>query len=257
MRQWLRRMERRGPWELGLAISLGAALFGMLVTVVWDRGELQLESIRVPAGMLFAALTLLLLVAWLAQDLTKRAQIAQFQAIAEMQQRHLRTEQALRDRLTGVYNRAALLESAAHYMNRAERGGEPLALVVMDLDRFHELNNKFGHIAGDLALASFAHVLQGSIRGSDVAARYGGDEFVLLLAETAPEGAEVVIRRVEEQLGAYNDQAAEGHIPLSFSAGTGIFQKGMDFEGLFRVADLDLLRRKAERRGTAVPAARD
>ena len=56
---------------------------------------------------------------------------------------------------------------------------------------------------------------------------------------------------------AYNDQAVEGHIPLSVSAGTGIFQKGMDFEELFRVADLDLLRRKAERRGAAVPAARD
>ena len=68
-----------------------------------------------------------------------------------MQQRHLRTEQALRDKLTGVYNRAALLESASHYMNRAARTGEPLALVVMDLDRFHELNNKFGHIGGDLA----------------------------------------------------------------------------------------------------------
>ena len=87
-------------------------------------------------------------------------------------------------RLTGVYNRAALLESASYYINRAARTGEPLALIVMDLDRFHELNNKFGHTAGDLALASFAHVLQGSTRGSDVAARYGGDEFVLLLADT-------------------------------------------------------------------------
>ena len=257
MRQRLLRMERRGPWELGLAIALGAALLGMLVTVVLDRGELQLESIRVPAGMFFAALTLLLLVAWLAQDLTKRAQIAQFQAIAEMQQRHLRTEQALRDRLTGLYNWAVLRGSASHYMNRAERTGGPLALVVTDLDRFHELNNKFWHIAGDLALASFAHVLHSSIRGSNVAARYGGDEFVLLLPETTREGAEVVIRRVREELRAHNDQAAERHIPLSFSAGTGIFQKGMDFEALFRVADLDLLRRKAERRGTAVPAARD
>ena len=63
----------------------GAALFGTLITVVLDRGELQLESIRIPIEMFFAALSLLLLVAWLAQDLTKRAQIAQFQAIAEMQ----------------------------------------------------------------------------------------------------------------------------------------------------------------------------
>ena len=250
-------MERRGPWELGLATALGAALFGMLISVVLDRGQLQLEYIRIPSAMFFAALTLLLLLAWLAQDLTKRAQVAQLQMMAEMLQRHLRTEQALRDRLTGVFNRAALMESATHYMNRAERAGEPLALVVMDLDRFHELNNKFGHIAGDLALASFAQVLQGSTRGSDVAARYGGDEFVLLLAETTRTGAEVVIRRVEEQLSAHNAQAAEGHIPLSFSAGTEIFQKGMDFEALFRGADLDLLRRKAERRGTEVPAARD
>ena len=142
-------------------------------------------------------------------------------------------------------------------MNRAERTGEPLALIIMDLDRFHELNNKFGHIAGDLALATFANVLQRCTRGSDVAARYGGDEFVLLLAETTPEGAEVVIRRVREELRAHNAPAAERHIPLSFSAGTAIFQKGMNFEALFREADLDLLRRKAEGRGTAIPAARD
>ncbi len=248
-------MERRSPWEMGLLAALGVALVAMLVYALLLRTDLQV-NVRAPGSIFFAALTLLLLLAWLAQDRARRAHIAQFQMITEVLHRHLGTEQALRDALTGVYNRAALDELSERYLRRADRSDLPLTLVVLDLDYFHELNSTYGHIAGDLALAEFAHTLQSSTRGSDVLARYGGDEFVLLLAETPRAGAEVVIRRVQDRVRTRNAQLSEGQIPLNFTVGVAGFQKGMDFTELFRQADLDLLQRKAQRQGTPQATAR-
>lgn len=256
IRRELQRMQSRSPWEIGLAAALGAALLGMLVSAVFGRGEFQIQF-SAPGTVFFAALALLLLVAWLVQERAKRAHVYQYQTVAEVLHRHLRSEKAMRDPLTSAYNRAALQEFAGRYLRRAERGSEPLALALFDLDNFHDLNNKFGHIAGDLALAEFVHTLQASTRGSDVVARYGGDEFVIMLAETPRSGADIVVHRVEERLRKRNTQLTEGQVPLSASAGTAAYEKGMDFEKLFRVADLDLLRRKADRHGTRVPTARD
>jgi len=249
-------MQRRSPWETGLAMALGAALVGLVASAVAGRGQFRVHF-DVAGPVFFAAFAVLLLVAWLAQERSKRTHIYQYQTVAEVLHRNLRSEQAMRDPLTSAYNRAALQEFSARYFRRAERSGEPLALALFDLDNFHDLNNKYGHIAGDLALAEFVHVLQRCTRGSDVVARYGGDEFVVLLAETPRVGADIVARRVEEQLSSRNKQIAEGRIPFTTSSGTGSFEKGMDFEKLFQAADLDLLRRKAARRGTRVPAGRD
>ncbi len=170
--------------------------------------------------------------------------------LIEMDLRRHRTEQALRDPLTGVFNKTGLQELGTGYFKRAERSGSVLAMIVLDLNNFLELNNTQGHTAGDLALVDLAHALQGSIRGSDFLTRYGGDEFVILLAESSPEGAAAVLQRVEGQLARRNQQLAPGDIPLSFTAGVALFQKGMDFARLFEEADRNMLAKK-QLRGTA------
>lgn len=255
LRQRLAGMERRTAFEIGLALALGVALLGMLISALTSAREFQM-NFRSPATVFFAVLVLVLLLAWLAQDRAKRARISAFQLMAEMLHRHLRTEQALRDPLTGAYNRAALQELSARYLSRADRSRENLALVVLDLDDFHDLNSRHGHIAGDVALVEFAHILHSSTRGSDIVARYGGDEFILLLGETPLAGATVVINRVKERVATRNAQLAQGQVPLAFTAGAAVFQKGMDFVTLFREADYDLLQRKAGRRRTAQTADR-
>ncbi len=256
IRRELQRMQRRSPWEMALAVTLGAALVGMVVSAAAGRWEFRLHF-DLAGPIFFAILTALLLVVWLVQERGKRTHINQYQTVAEVLHRHLRSEQAMRDPLTSAYNRAALEEFSARYIRRAERGGEPLALALFDLDNFHDLNNKYGHLAGDLALAEFVHILQTCTRGSDVVARYGGDEFVLLLAETPRAGADIVVRRVEDRLSKRSARLSEGQIPFTASVGTGSFEKGMDFQKLFQAADLELLRRKAVRRGSRVPAGRD
>lgn len=243
----LRRLERNGPWEIGLGAAVSASLLGMLFCAMFGRRQFQL-NVETSGVVFFAALLLLLLLAWLARDRARRAHLAQYQTLAEVLQRHVRTEQALRDPLTGAYNRTALEEFAGHSFRWAERHGESLAMAVLDIDSFHELNNKFGHSAGDLALVQFANILQSYTRGSDLVARYGGDEFVLLLAETPLKGVDVVIARIQECLRHRNEHLSEEQLPLAFTAGAALFRNGMDLPTLFAEADRDLIARKTERR---------
>jgi diguanylate cyclase (GGDEF)-like protein len=101
---------------------------------------------------------------------------------------------AQRDPLTGVYNRRFLEEFLGREVPRARRMGRPLAVLLLDLDGFKEFNDSFGHPAGDSALSEVARAIVSAVRASDVVARYGGDEFVVILPDTPGEAARHVAR---------------------------------------------------------------
>jgi len=98
--------------------------------------------------------------------------------------RHLRDE-SIRDPLTGLFNRRFLDEVLSWELPRAERNGEPLSIVLADIDHFKSFNDEHGHDAGDLALCHVARTLLRAVRGEDIVCRYGGEEFVLLLGSTS------------------------------------------------------------------------
>ena len=246
----MQRLERAGPWEIALGAAVAVALLTTLICAVQESAVTI--NLQVSASIFFAALVLLLLLAWLARDRAKHALMAEFQMLIEMDLRRYRTEQALRDPLTGVYSKAGLQELGPGYLKRAERSGAMLSVIVLDLDDFHELNKTQGHTAGDTALVELATALQSSIRGSDFLLRYGGDEFVILLEETSPEGTAAVIRRIEEKLARRNQQLEPGQFALAFTAGVAAYEKGMDFGALFDLADRDMLAKKQLRGGKAV-----
>src|SRR5207245_1247959 len=103
------------------------------------------------------------------------------------------------DPLSGVSNRRGLHERAAIEVARARRTSEPLSMVYLDIDDFKALNDRFGHAAGDEVLRQLGRTLVEETRESDVVARMGGDEFVLVLPNTKEDGAEVVLEKVRDR----------------------------------------------------------
>lgn len=127
---------------------------------------------------------------------------------------------ALKDSLTGVYNRAGYEERTTELFARWERSGAPLSMVFVDCNKFKEINDNYGHAAGDLVLVKVAEVLTARARASDIVCRYGGDEFVVLLPDTAATGAEVFARSACQEVleAGFNDNGK----PLDVSISCGV-----------------------------------
>src|SRR3954468_17828209 len=100
------------------------------------------------------------------------------------------------DPLTGLHNRRYLMDRLVQEMQRSDRHGEPLAFAMIDLDGFKPINDQFGHVLGDKVLRAVGNAISKSVRVSDVAARYGGDEFAVILPQTPAEGAMRVCERL-------------------------------------------------------------
>lgn len=131
---------------------------------------------------------------------------------------------ALKDALTGVYNRAGYEERTKELFARWQRSGAALSIVFVDCNKFKEINDNYGHTAGDLVLVKVSDVLQVRARASDIVCRYGGDEFVILLPDTHIQGAEVFARSAcDEVLNAgFNDNGK----PLDVSISCGVTELG-------------------------------
>ena len=164
----------------------------------------------------------------------------------------LRT-QALRDPLTGLYNRRYMEDVLQRYANLAERNDSPLSVIMIDLDHFKRLNDEHGHALGDAVLAEVASAIVGAIRPCDVACRYGGEELVVLLPDCAmaeglakAEMLRVRIERLSENHGA--------HISASFGVAT-MPDTSSKVADIIADADSALYRAKAEGRNRVVGAA--
>lgn len=144
---------------------------------------------------------------------------------------------AVTDALTGLYNRRLFTESFEKEMNRARRYGLPLGIVILDLHRFKEVNDRYGHLRGDEILRATATTLQKSLRTSDSAFRIGGDEFALLLPQTDADQALALSRRIETVF-AETLQPLQLAFPVTMDHGIANFpQDGDHSDQLIHVAD--------------------
>jgi diguanylate cyclase (GGDEF)-like protein len=151
---------------------------------------------------------------------------------------------AVTDPLTGLYNRRLFSETFEKELNRARRYGLPLGLVILDLHRFKEVNDKHGHPRGDEVLRAAAATLKRALRTSDSAFRIGGDEFALILPQTDAEQALALSRRVETVF-AEMLQPLQLQVGVSMDHGVATFpQDGEQADQLIRVADERLYRLK-------------
>ena len=177
-------------------------------------------------------------------------------ALANLRLREVLRSQSIRDPLTGLFNRRHMEESLEREVHRAARNEECVTLLMLDIDHFKQFNDTFGHQAGDTLLRALGDFLSQRTRGQDVACRYGGEEFVLILAgATAEDGCKraELLRQELKQLTVQHAGQVLGRI--SVSIGISAFPGHVaTAEELLRAADQALYRAKAEGRDRVVVA---
>ena len=165
-------------------------------------------------------------------------------------------EAATRDPLTGAAARALLEDTLEREASLVRRHGGVLALLMIDVDRFKGINDRFGHPAGDRCLAAIAECIARRIRSSDVLFRYGGEEFCVLLPRTGEDGARRLAERVRSAVDALRIPAGEGTVRLSVSLGVAAAVPGDGAVELLAKADAALYRAKRSGRNRVSAAGR-
>ena len=234
------RYDRRVCLITGAAAALQYAIIVWVTVQRWPVGDAM--TMMSPYGSFSAAdqagrIILLLVATVLSMTLVDRTE----------RLRVLSTH----DGLTSLYNRAYFDERLEEEVLRARRYKRPLSVVIADLDRFKDVNDHYGHIAGDAVLRRFAELLRDSVRRTDIVARYGGEEFAIILPETTVGGAVGKLAQLCAQMAesTIDLPGAGRRVRLTFSAGVaGMPGDGDHSENLISHADARLLHAKASGR---------
>jgi diguanylate cyclase (GGDEF)-like protein len=227
----LEKLERRDWWLWSLAVVVMLLLTFAVFTMSFpgmvkvDDPFFQASLNRAVRGLI--GLVLIFNAYTIYQQITvKRLRRDFSKKIEEMKILQLRAGEyerlALMDSLTGLSNRRVAEGRLTSEAARSARYGHPLTVIAFDLDKFKQINDTYGHMAGDQVLREFARRLSSVIRQSDVAARMGGDEFLVLLPECPPSRAEALLARLRPMETEY----AGVKIPICFSAGWVGYERG-------------------------------
>lgn len=159
------------------------------------------------------------------------------------------------DPLTGLMNRRAMLEQLEYQAARFQRSDTPFTLILADLDHFKSINDTFGHDSGDQALIEVAEQLKAGLRAQDLVARWGGEEFLVLLPDTDLEGGLVVAEDLREGIAAHAITIGEETLRLTLSLGVAGYRTDQSLNGCIKAADTALYRAKVQGRNRVVAAA--
>jgi len=153
---------------------------------------------------------------------------------------------AMIDALTGLYNRRWLDEALPRFVARYLRSGQPLAVLMLDVDHFKRFNDTYGHPAGDQVLVAVAHTLRENLRPSDLAARYGGEEFAVILPDTEAAGARLAAERVRMAVAEVTLETEAGeHLPgVTVSIGGAVLSASQSATAMVAAADSALYESK-------------
>jgi diguanylate cyclase (GGDEF)-like protein len=227
-----RLLDRFGTMTTGVivvAASIAASVMATAVMMVLWFGGMNATamalSVLVPAvcAPLFVTLELRLVV--------------QLRAAREEMRRL-----SIVDPLSGAYNRRHLVALVEQQVQRALRYGEPFSVVMLDVDRFKQVNDRHGHMAGDYVIRAVVECCRGALRDTDVFARFGGDEFIALLPHTGAERAAETAERLRRTIAAANVRWAGARVPLSISTGVAEFAHPMaGLDDLLLAADRALM----------------
>ena len=229
----LQKVERRDLWVWGNAIiiilALAVTVFSLSSYLVGKRTFLGLDQTL--AVRILVTLVLVFTGQIIFQHLSFRRlqrELAEQQIQAEVFRRL-----AMFDPLTGLYNRRFAEQRLKAEIARSERKGHPLIVVLIDLNDFKQINDTYGHQAGDTVLKEFAKRLNRATRGSDLAARWGGDEFMMLLVDCEPPQLPTILARLD----GFSIEAQGRELPVAHAVGWKSYQQGESMSDLIERAD--------------------
>jgi diguanylate cyclase (GGDEF)-like protein len=183
------------------------------------------------------------------QDVTDRKQAEEALRASECRFREL----SITDALTGLYNSRHFFNRAAEEVERSNRYGSPLSLILLDVDKFKRFNDTYGHLEGDHVLAALAEVIRREIRGADTAYRYGGEEFIVIFPETEPPEAQVVAERLRQAFEATVFSPLPGEeARISISVGGGSYRPNEGLTAFVKRVDEAMYRAKNRGRNRVV-----
>lgn len=210
-------------WGMCGALVTNLAVWGVLPYNAWTYRALEI-------GLLIEATLLALAV-------THHVRVQQ-------RARQTAEELARIDPLTGLFNRRAFIEQGGQALATAQRSDRPLSLVIIDIDHFKSINDRFGHAVGDQAIQAVARLLQDTCRRGDVVARWGGEEFILLLPETNRSQATFLAERLRQKIEETPLRTGDTAITLTASMGVAARDRHPSLDTLVSEADSQLYRAK-------------
>lgn len=230
-----------GQTMIVLPLNAGGRTIG-IVELISLNGTRHLDAAEMQAAEAMASLA--------ATGLEKVRLLEQLRSAADM------------DPVTGVHNHRYLQERLRQEVARSARSHSPFAVLMLDLDKFKPVNDKYGHADGDRVLHSIAATIKDNVRTSDIVARYGGDEFIVLMPDTPPDHADHVSRRVVSGIIRRRHQMSDGsHVSVGVSAGLAVYPADARTPAqLLQAADAAMYNakrtggRQVERSASAIPA---
>jgi diguanylate cyclase (GGDEF)-like protein len=221
-----------------ILVLTGGFLALVVPNLVWTQRILRVEQAYLPQ-LVFGLICLVvlfniyLLSQKVAVNSTRKALISELVLNERLE------SLSLIDPLTQLLNRRALNELISHQLARANRTGEPLTFLSIDLDRFRELNSKLGSMEGNRVLTDFSKILKNIFRGGDLIFRQGGDEFLVVMPDTSEPQAEAPLQRLLRSLDEWNTAKARGY-QLSFTWGLAGYVTGTSLDEIMRTVDRKL-----------------
>jgi diguanylate cyclase (GGDEF)-like protein len=255
IREKLQKLEKRDWWLWALAVLVMLLLTVAVVSMSFPRlfsddpfFQYSLDqSVRGLVGLVLLFNTYVIY----QQHTIKRLRREFSEQLDQMGYLRLRAEEfhklATTDPLTGLANRRTAEQRMILEVARAQRYGNTLTVVALDLDSFKQINDTYGHPAGDLVLREFAGKLASATRGSDLAVRIGGDEFQLLLSNCRPDQVPILLNRLRPMQVSFQGSS----IAIEFSAGWVNYQAGETPEQFLERADRTLYVQKRSRKDQA------
>lgn len=239
--QQLSKIEKRDAELWFILVTIGVMVAGCLMVVLapatFLKGGNYHFEISVSREIFFGFIALLTLAnAYIVSRRFQYRKVRQ-QLISATIQNELIRLQSFTDPLTEVYNRRSLDEMAGRYISSARRRKTPLTFMLVDVDRFRQVNTKFGHLTGDVVLAEVASLLRTAVRGSDAVVRYGGDEFLIVLPDSTAEHAGTVSARIAKNCSRWNEGGQLKDFELTLSIGIAQWHDGATIDETLDEAD--------------------